>query len=265
MPSREWRTWPKRAIKEINASSGVVGLAGVALGLAASPILTAVGGVVVAGALGVAAWKGFPEKKNNPSELVGKGLDLDALKNVSPLPKKLGLIGASRSGKTTLLDHLRNATAEGLRTDEVYAAIVPLQVNPEKYVALIDGAGHQYSQQFKVAENSDILVIFLDHDKSDFKKQATKKRLAEHAEFLAQLVYYLRGNRSTPLSHVHLLLNKKDLWNDDAKKSELEDWFNNILTTWQGNGLAEEVSWAYHSNRSPDDITIFVNYLAGLA
>jgi hypothetical protein len=255
LPSRNWKSWPKRALKEIDASNSFVGLAGIGLGIVTSPFISV---IAIAGFVGYVATKSFPKRKNNPSDLIGAQHKVEEIRNVDPPLKSLGIVGASRTGKSTLINHIRGSVTDERKTDNIYAVVVPLQVQPVKYIALLDGAGHQFSQQFTIAEHSDFLVIFLDNDLSDATRNVNEGRLEEHDKFLDQLYYYLRGENISNLQQIHFILNKKDLWDGSADASKIEEWFKKHIDSWSKNGLAKKVTWAYHSNKSPDDITKFL-------
>lgn len=258
MASRQWGQWPERLYKELKETSGVVGIAGVALsavgGIAAAPAILIGGAVVVGGALSWAVWRGFPPKLHRADDLLGRIVSLDELDSVHPPLRRFGMVGASSVGKSTLLDHLRVVPTKPRRTDEVHAIVIALQSNPPEHIALLDGAGQQYAQQFDIAKKSDIMTIFLDHDQGDKKVTTTRRRLEQHEEFLSQLEHYLDGMENVRFRHIHFILNKRDLWEKNPKKSELEAWFMGHVDHWRRGNLAETVTSAHHSNLDPNDI-----------
>jgi hypothetical protein len=256
MPSRRWSQWPKRLSDEVSATSGMVGLLGAGVTVAgivfAAPVTIALGGAVFGGTILWAGLRAIPPKLPGPQEMTGRLLgDLSELDSIHPPPKRIGFIGVSQAGKSTLLDHLEIKPARPGRTDDPYASIISISGNPLKYFALIGAAGQVFSQQFKVVDNFDILVIFLDHNKGHGDQKTNERRLREHENFLEQLHGHLKQNRKR-ISRIHFLLNKGDLWERDAGADRLKKWFADQVKGWKM--AANAVTNDEHSNRRAQDI-----------
>lgn len=266
MPKRRWRDWPRAFGTKINSTGGAVGLVGLGVGAAAlvSPVgwvssaLIIGSGLTVAGSLGWAALASVPRQFERPENLIGKKLNVEELQNIDPPLRRLGLLGPELAGKTTLLDHIRQHSAANERTERVYAVVIPLPTSPISYVALIDGAGNEYVQQFKVADHSDIVVIILDHNSSSTDSRPDLLRLRRNEAFLEQFKGYLRTLPSQRPDHIHFMLNKQDLWEFHPDEADLLSWFDAQVDSWKGAGLTQSVTMALHSNMRPSSITTFV-------
>ncbi|HMU05634.1 MAG TPA: GTPase domain-containing protein, partial [Saprospiraceae bacterium] len=171
--------------------------------------------------------------------------------------------GASESGKSTLVKRLISQPPENVRTSEVYATVFVLQSVPQKYVALIDGDGSQYYQQFKVAEYASSLIILLDHNISDKKIETNIDRIKEHDNFLYQLEAILKkDNKLSSLKYIHFLLNKRDLWENATDVKTLENWFSDVTTRWKNFGFSIDITSTHYSNKFPDDLVTLINLIS---
>lgn len=256
MPRRRWSQWPRRFGTALTKTGGVAGLVGVALTAAGAtvsvPAILAIGGLTVGGSLVYAAYSAIPPKRQSAAELVGKNLSLHSLEAIEPAILKLGVVGYTQAGKTTFLKQALHRESSTTRTNNVYATILALQSSPTTYVALLDGDGEQLPQQFEIAEHADFLIIFLDHNESDNSISRSKDRLKEHERFLMQLEYHLK--RRGHLARLHLLLNKRDLWQTSQSAAELQQWLSARAEQWKRANVAADATWGIHSNRNADDI-----------
>lgn len=263
MGKRRWNKWPERFGQEITRTSGVVGFVGVGLAAAgavlSAPVVAVVGAITVAGAAVVSATRAIPPKLRSPNELLGKIIKINELDNIYPAVQKLGIIGASSAGKSTLLNRVRHEIPLAERTDELYAVIVALQATGGEYIALIDGAGQEYEQQFIVAENSDLLTIVLDHNESDSVVKANNERIKNQDEFIEQIIFSLK--RKGVKKRIHMLLNKRDVWEKSANKENIEKWFLGKVDELAGNNITSQITHAYHSNFMADDVTKYINII----
>lgn len=267
-PVRRWSSWPKRFGEEANATSGIFALggAGVAAGglIFAAPAV-AIGGVVLFA--GTAVWcaaKALPPQQRAPQHAVGdKFENLAELRQFAPPLRRVGFLGASKAGKTTLLMHvIAQKAPSDVRTDDPYAMVTALVGKPPRYFALIDAAGQQFSQQFKVADESDYLIICLDHTSDDHISTTSADRLRQHEIFLQQMLGHLKTSGKSP-SALHFLLNKRDLWQTSSDRVDLERWFAEQVDQWSIiPGL--KVTSSHHSNFKADDITAMIDKLRQL-
>ncbi|WAF75210.1 GTPase domain-containing protein [Aeromonas dhakensis] len=235
-----------------NPVFGLIGIAISAVGTTISaPNVLYAGFATVFFAVIIAAYCSFPPKLKSASEFVGHDISIDVLHDIFPPILKVGIIGSTQSGKTTFLRQVLQQDSETTRTNKVYASIVALQTTPTKYIALLDGDGEQFSQQFKVAEHADLLLIFLDHSLGSVSTQKSKNRIEEHDKFIKQLIFHIKNGR---IKRAHVLLNKRDLWEATDDASELKQWFEAHIEQLRTLGSIEFVTFDYHSNLISSDV-----------
>lgn len=261
--TRRWKTWPQRFGKALTEAGGVVGLVGIGISAVgatvAAPVVIGVGGATVGGALVYAACRGIPPKMLSAMELVGTIIPLEVLDRIDPPILKLGIVGYTQSGKSTFLKNALQEVPEVERTSKVYAAILTLQTSSLTYVALLDGDGEQLPQQFEVAENADFLLVFVDHNYGDDKTAKSKVRIGEHDRFLKQLEFYIK--RREPLPRLHIVLNKRDLWEKSKNADDLQEWFSDHVSQWERVCIAENVTSDVHSNMLSNDVNKIIRHI----
>jgi hypothetical protein len=259
---RRWTKWPGKFMSELNGTSGLAGAGGAVLtGLSFGGLTAASGalalvtggvGIVLMGAAVIAAGaRSFPDRLVNPADIVGEDRSLDQLGNLEPAVFAVGIVGPSQAGKSTLASRILAVPPRNQRTHGLHCYIAALQTAPVKYVAMLDGPGDQYAMQFSVVENSQIVFVILDHN---IHEHATmdKERILEHRRFQKQLRDYLIA-KSKRLMWVHLLLNKRDLW-ENLSHDELLAFLQTETDEWTKSNLSQRVSSAIHSNEKPSDI-----------
>ncbi len=273
---RRWKEWPTRMRDELNGTSGVATVGGSILSVlsfvglsavsgAAAVVTGGVGVVIAVGAVGLAGWKAIPPKLKDASNLVGKRISIQELISVYPPLLKISIVGPSRAGKSTLVNMIRNEEPPDERTRGIHVYIAALQVSPVRYIAVVDGGGQLYADQFTVATPADILCIVLDHNDTDNDQQVSQERLNEHMAFLRQLRGYLQSQRSEPLAWIHILLNKRDLWesSQEEDKQHLLTFLSDAEKEWRDGNWAKKVSSAQHSNRYAADVGAFLRQIVG--
>ncbi len=269
MASRNWKDWPKNAYSSLNQAGGFLGIAGIATGavglVVAAPVAVGIGAVTVGATCIYAAVAGFPKKKLNPNDHIGQRISLNDMQNLSETILKIGVFGASSSGKSTFLEHAITSNRQVAVTHDITATIVSLQTNPPKKVSLLDGDGKTLAQQFKIVKHADAVFIFLDHTASNIGDSLDNERLKKHEEYLNQLGAYLKDEQIHNLKQIHFVLNKKDLWNSSADKQTLTNWFDNIVNIWHGKNFSRKVTYSYHSNILASDITDLMNTVISIA
>lgn len=262
--SRKWRAWPKNFATKVESTSGMFGLVGgagaVAGTFASLPVATLVGGTIVVGAIIHAAWCSFPGKSLSVSEALGRKLSLAELDSLDECLLKLAVVGASQSGKSTFLNSVQHLSQSSSRTNTVQAEILMLPGHPPKYIALLDADGKEYVQQFEILKAADFFIIFVDHNISSTDGLKKVERLAEHDRFLEQVEPLLRGRS---IRKIHLLLNKRDLWEKGQDSVELTEWFERHVQEWGRMKIANEVTFSVHSNKDTQDMAKMMEFIRG--
>lgn len=270
MPKRRrWGQYPKRISEQLNSSAGVAGTGAVVLsvgGLFAGGVATMVGGAGIAVsilAVGYAMYKAIPEPDLDVNDLLGTSVPVRDLQRVHPRPISLSIVGPSMSGKTTLRDRLTHTHDPATRTQVVSAHIVSLQTPPPNVIALLDGGGERYPQQFEISAHCDYLCLLVDHNESDTDHSVDPLRLKQHGEFLQQIRHYLDESKVPPKRAIRIVINKRDLWKNasDADKAMLEKFQSEELRRWKEGNRSADISVVEHSNSSAQDIAGFVQYL----
>ena len=261
---RAWRSWPKRVAAELNGVSGVAGIGGAALSAGSFTFLagslatgiTGIGAAVLVCATGYAAFKAIPPAYRSANELVGKNLTLADLSNVFPRIPLMSIVGPSQVGKTTLKNRLSFNPSAVDRTQEISAYVISLLTTPPTFVAILDGGGERYPQQFKLVELSDIVLLIADHNKSDNDGTVDKKRLHDTELFFNQIRHHLDETGAKRKSWIHILLNKKDLWSTDVevRRKFLTKSLSKEEKKWKSGNYSRKVTFSIHSNESPLDV-----------
>jgi hypothetical protein len=257
MPKRSWKQYPKNLKDELNGFSGLAGTGGLfgaiasAFAAPASIASVATGAAALVGvaAFGIAAYRAIPPAHLDPKDLTGNSVALPILASIFPKISTVGIVGISQAGKTTLRHALMHQNAPPTRTQHGKAFIMALQSTPQKYIALLDGAGEQYAQQFEIAALADIVVILLDHNDTSTDIRLKQKRIQAHVAFLTQVKHHLIHNGIAKKKAVIFLKNKSDLWcrAPAGEKKNFEDFCENESQKWLG-VLADNVVKENHSN-----------------
>ena len=155
------------------------------------------------------------------------------------------------------------ALSQPVRTQRITAYVTSLQMSPPVYLAVLDGGGERFPQQFKIAELCEYLCIVLDHNKSDSDSTVDEARLSEHQQFLNQVRHHLEESNTQKKEWVHFLLNKHDLWQraSDTHKEQFQTFCSAELDRWKQGRFSAGVNSSPHSNSAPDDVAKFVTLL----
>ena len=267
MKKRHWKKWPKRFKGELDGTASVIGVVGLGTAIAGSifagPVALVAGALALVGTVSFACIRSYPPLAIDTATVVGQSLNPILLEQLVPIPKKIAIVGSSKSGKSTLLARLRVKRAPTERTQEITATIISLGSQPIRYVAVLDGSGETYTQQFRIAENGDIIILMFDHNGSDSSKRVLEKRLVEHTAFSRQLREHLTQTGRREKSLIHILANKMDLWSQSAKtrQSKLTKICEDELGHWKTAGLAKKTSTGNHSNNEPDSASVMMDLL----
>lgn len=226
-------------------------------------MLAATGTVITIGAFGYAVYKAVPPLMKRPEDLVGRNVSLDELKDIFPRITSLAIIGPTQAGKTTLKHRLSFDVASTTRTQQASAYVTSLQTTPPRYIAILDGGGERYPQQFKLAEICEYLCIVIDHNISDTDPAVDQSRLHDHEAFLKQIRHHLDESNAPTKQWIHFLANKHDLWKCAAPEQRLsfDSFCKNEIEKWKQGRFAKTVDLYEHSNDTPNDIARFMALL----
>jgi len=226
-------------------------------------MLAATGTVITIGAFGYAIYKAVPPLMKRPEDLVGRNVSLDELKEIFPRITSLAIIGPTQAGKTTLKHRLSFDVAPPTRTQQASAYVTSLQTTPPRYIAILDGGGERYPQQFKLAEICEYLCIVIDHNISDTDPAVDQSRLHDHEAFLKQIRHHLDESNAPTKQWIHFLANKHDLWKCAAPEQRLsfDSFCKNEIEKWKQGRFAKTVDLYEHSNDTPNDIARFMALL----
>lgn len=263
--ARNWRQFPARLKQEATSASSFASIA--SAGLVAAGVVLTLPTVGVLSAIVCAAATAWSVAKAIPPQLESREhyvnvlfTDLTLLDRLTPEIDRIGIVGVSRAGKSTLLDSLLVRPKRMETTERPYATVAVLPSVPAKYYALVDAAGQQYSQQFKIVDNTDYLIIVLDHNSSDASSDLDSSRQEEHDLFLKQLMGHFRNTSRIPKG-LHFLLNKSDLWSkDEATSQPLKKWFESKVSTCSHMPIML-VTKATHTNLDTAAIACLVEHL----
>lgn len=220
--------------------------------IAAAPVATAIAGAALAGSVIYVAYRSIPPKSFKAAQLLGKQLSLEDLTSLDQNLIRVVVVGASQSGKSTFFLKAQQLSKNSSRTNTVQAEILMLPGNPPQYVALLDADGKEFVQQFEILKDADFLILFVDHSISATDPSKSADRLADHDRFIEQVEPVIRRGRQLP--KLHLLFNKRDLWENSAEAPELLQWFDNHVADWRRINIASDLTFSAHSNNHTNDM-----------
>lgn len=258
---RRWGQFPRRLRDELNATNGIVGAIGFLFFLVpllihqgmATNFLAILGGTIGLAALATPVWNAIPPPLVRPDSLQGRRVALSRLNEISPEPIRLAIVGLSQAGKSTLIDRLHHRKPALERTQDQHAYVIPISLSDKIFVALLDGPGGLFADQFEVASKAEFLCIMLDHASDTESQVADEGRLEASKQFCEQLrAFILTQNRR--LRRVHLLLNKQDVWRAGGDKDKLNRFLEHERYLWERSNLAKRSTARRHSNFAPDNV-----------
>ncbi|MDK4199182.1 GTPase domain-containing protein [Pseudomonas sp. HR1] len=229
--------------------SGAAALTGTILSV---PLAATLGGVALFGSVAYIGYKSVPPKAMRASQFLNQQISIEDLLSLDEKIVRVVVVGASQSGKSTFLKRAQHRSAVPSRTNTVRAEMLMLPGDPPHYVALLDADGKEYVQQFEVSKEADFLILFVDHNASSVESLKSDERLADHDRFIEQIEPVIK--RGTRLARLHLLFNKRDLWEAGQQSSELEQWFQNHVAAWKRIQVANELTFSIHSNNNAQDM-----------
>lgn len=230
LSSRSFKNFWSDIKRALNDDSGWMALSAIGLGavgaVTSAPIALGSGAIAVICFGTKALCKAWPEIRPNPGDFLITPIEnINALDEFDPPPEKIGLCGATGSGKTMLLWSVARkpfTDEELISTTETTALILHTNKGHNSFAAFLDGRGQELVQQLNILANSDDVVLLLDHNISENSKQLDNSRLIKHQEFLEQLFPGLKKNQK--LKRIHLVLNKSDLWKHSSEEEYLREW-----------------------------------------
>jgi hypothetical protein len=254
---RNLYTWPSRLNHKIERTSGTAGLIlaiGTVVGFYVKEnIFGIINAVLLLSLIAYLAWDSFPPKMKLAQDCLGIQMSLKQLGEIHPPLLKLAVIGASQTGKSTFLSSTQHA-ASPERTNNVYAEILAIAGNPPKYIALLDGDGSEYIQQFDILREADIIFVFTDHNSQSNSADISESRLSEQDRFIKQIQSVIKNRSSLPA--IHFLLNKRDLWERGPHAEKLALWHAEHAERWSSGNFSSEFSSSHHSNRNTEDTSL---------
>jgi hypothetical protein len=164
---RRWKDFPSRLKREVDGTAGLAALGGTGIGLAGITILTppftpfflGAGVIIAGGTLAYSIFKAIPPKLINAEDVLNREISIVELGAVVPTMASISIIGPSQAGKTTLrnrLTFIRNLTN---RTNQISVKVVSVPAALQRFVAILDGGGQIYQQQFSLTELCDHLIV----------------------------------------------------------------------------------------------------------
>lgn len=266
---KRWQGVGDTLATPINLASAVIGVAGFVFAIGAlyvggwrtiwfalSALLCAAGVVYLV----VTVCHNWPPPLVASSELLDRRLDPAELKKVADDICIVGLVGNSGAGKTTLANNLLGEDWPNSRTQNVGATVVRLP-RKDKNVALLDGSGEEYSQQFSVAEKADELIMLIDHNSSHNNSGLDQSRIKKHFEFADQLCRHLSAAGGKRWS-ILVLVNKRDLWKVGSGQISGNQIADETVTRLKACGMFRSVDCREFSNRYAKDKTKLLGTLS---
>lgn len=207
-------------------------------------------------------FEAWPEKILTIKDLNNTQISLENLNKIHPAPFKLGIIGCSKSGKTTFLQKASFSRKPLVRTNEIYANVfqLPDHLNTKGKIILLDGDGKQHPQQFNIMERSNLIIIFFDHDESNDIDVLNNDRKNEHNIFFQQLIFNLRN--CTNLKYIHIVINKHDLWGKSQDSTAIIDWIKSLKDDLEKVGNYKISESFQHCNNNQDSIAEILEHIS---
>lgn len=260
MPKRDYKTFWRRFGNEAASASPLAGLGIAVVGGGAAVVTTAAvaavaGGVVAVGALAWCGYRAIPPRRTTPEELIWKEVELSDLNKLSRPIIRVGVVGETASGKSTLISHLFKDGKKPPKTPRISAWILRTRDRTEEVYALIDGAGEDYAQQFAIALVSDMLIFVVDHNASDTGARIVGERVEAHRRFATQLKNQLASSDRKPL-RVLVLVNKHDQWVNSTTTDRMDDLKTAIKSILSETLSGDSIAVREHSNFKHADNTL---------
>lgn len=212
--------------------------------------------------LALVVYMSWPNRIIKTADKLGENIDLSTVKKLRPPVLKIGIVGLSSVGKTTLTENIIQTNYTNERTLHTSVIICNNRLRPNEYFGMIDGPGNNTPEQFNIIQNSDILVILFDHNSSEDRIPINDDRLREISNLNNQF-RNLFNQYDLKLNQIHLVLNKKDLWIKESEENieRLEKWFEKEITRWDTGSFAKFVSSSHHSNKISKDLNLLISKL----
>lgn len=253
--------------EQLNSVGGIVTLIGTVLAIVGvfvqgtlQTVLIVIAATILVPVLVISVVRAWPAKMMSPQEAETKdAMPLRDLESISPSIPKLGIIGWTGVGKSSLRDLLLQRPPDKTETNTLRAYVGAIFQRPVSYAAVLDGKGESYTHQFEVAVSADILCVMIDHSLVP-SELVSPDRINQHKAFGKQLRDQLteKWNAKTPTHRlpIHMLLNKRDEWAraDDASQDLLKSFLESECEEWRKLNFVSVVTLAEHSNSIPSDV-----------
>ncbi len=204
----------------------------------------------------------WPEIIIKTKDKLGQNIALETAEKLRPKILKIGIVGLSSVGKTTLTENIIQSKYSNERTVHTSIIVCNNRIKPNEYFGLIDGPGNNTPEQFQIIRNSDILIILFDHNLQENDIKINDDRLRDVSNLNNQFRNLFNQN-GIKLEQIHLILNKKDLWikEDDLNKEKLKEWFDEEIKRWNTGSYSRFVTSDQHSNKINEDLNHLISKL----
>ncbi len=206
--------------------------------------------------------KSIPEVKQFTRTLINKNIDIIKIGHLYPKPKLIGIIGISNAGKSTLINKIRQSNNIPKRTTSNTCFIILDRNKHNSYLAILDGPGDNFPNQTEIIAKSDILILMVDHNLNESEIGVDNQRISKLTDYNFQYKNSI-VKEGREIMQVHLLLNKKDQWdnNDDITVLELTNWFNAEAEKFRQVPLIKSVTFQFHSNYNQDCVNNLLKHI----
>lgn len=196
-------------------------------------------------------------------KISGDKIKFDDFNNKYPDIEKIGLIGRGGVGKTTLIENICDIPNSKKLSSTGYAYVNNFSKKYDKYAAMFDITGQSQSLQHKIALASDILIILIDHNRSEEDSKIDDRRLEEQSDFLERLLEELIDRVHKP-KWIYFLLNKEDLWEKLSKNEQarLKRFFFEEVRKFKKSGIKSIFAEDMFSNEKTNHRTKLTNKIA---
>ena len=229
--STDLNKWASAFARELvsPATAAMVGAGGIVTAVFGGASALPVAAFVIAGTTLWCGIRAFPRRIKDVSALIGRDFSLGDLAGIYPPVFKLALVGPPGAGKTMLLDRIAHLRPRKDPDTSVHARIFDFDRRSLRLLAVLEGPLRDLGHQLVVGSAANLLMVVLDHNRSDGMVTLDEERLKEQKILLTEMRGLLR-RQPNAVKHVVFLLNKRDLWEGKSSEPKLMDWFGREVT-----------------------------------